>query len=521
MSVELVKELVRALRVIGRETSQTVIESDIIVPDTKPDLEDIVNMDGDIYIRETEALQDRATIKGVIKYNILYLSNEPEQRIKSIQAEPEFAVTLDMEGVRQGVRLKAKCDIEHIDHEILNGRKISIKAVVRASCSACEEVEQNIVTGFGPDDRIQTLKGKVRVNCLLEEKDLPHTAKGQFVIPPEKPSVLEILKQDIKMLNKEMELAEGKILFRGNINITTLYIGDDERRSIQFIEHELPYEMEEEIGELDEDAKVTVDYSILDTRFETDEDSDGETRLLSGEVDLNIRLACFASREIELVEDAYSPSARIDIEKESLKFETIEEMEKTQLVLKEFIPLIGEDAGELEVLSILNKPIVVESGIEGDRLVVDGVVVSTVLCESSNSDRPLVRLGKEIPFKCQLDLEEAKPGAYCEVNAGVEHCSYSLTSPGEIELRIILGVEAKTAQQLEVPVTAGVMEQPAGEHRLASLPDIVIYFAKPGDNLWKVAKKYCTTVEDIQRLNNLTEFGLTPGQQVFIVKRAE
>ena len=34
---------------------------------------------------------------------------------------------------------------------------------------------------------------------------------------------------------------------------------------------------------------------------------------------------------------------------------------------------------------------------------------------------------------------------------------------------------------------------------------ITIYFVKPGDTLWKIAKKFYTTVENLAKINNLQD----------------
>ena len=48
---------------------------------------------------------------------------------------------------------------------------------------------------------------------------------------------------------------------------------------------------------------------------------------------------------------------------------------------------------------------------------------------------------------------------------------------------------------------------------------MTIYFVKPGDTLWNIAKRYNSTVEDIVRLNELEdENKIYPRQQLFIPK---
>lgn len=48
---------------------------------------------------------------------------------------------------------------------------------------------------------------------------------------------------------------------------------------------------------------------------------------------------------------------------------------------------------------------------------------------------------------------------------------------------------------------------------------IVIYFVKPKDTLWEIAKKFRSTVEDIARVNGIEDVNkIYPGQQLFILQ---
>lgn len=48
---------------------------------------------------------------------------------------------------------------------------------------------------------------------------------------------------------------------------------------------------------------------------------------------------------------------------------------------------------------------------------------------------------------------------------------------------------------------------------------MIIYFVKPGDTLWKIAKKFRSTVEDIARVNGIEdENKIYIGQQLYIPK---
>lgn len=50
------------------------------------------------------------------------------------------------------------------------------------------------------------------------------------------------------------------------------------------------------------------------------------------------------------------------------------------------------------------------------------------------------------------------------------------------------------------------------------MPGIVGYIVQPGDSLWKIAKKFHTTVETIMTTNGLTDSLIKPGDRLLLVK---
>ena len=55
------------------------------------------------------------------------------------------------------------------------------------------------------------------------------------------------------------------------------------------------------------------------------------------------------------------------------------------------------------------------------------------------------------------------------------------------------------------------------ETRECNTYSMVIYFVKPGDTLWKIAKMFKSTVEDITRVNEIEDANkIFVGQQLYI-----
>ena len=520
MSLELVKEAVRLNQTIGEDSSQTIVENDIIVPDIKPDIARILLLDGDAYINSAEAASDKLLIGGTVRYKILYISDDPDQPLKSINTSASFHYSMDIPNARQDMQCRVKCDIEHMEYEILNSRKVNVKAIVSLQGKVTSQLEQYITQDFDGVENVQVLRNAVRVNTYIGDNDSGCPVRESLVLPAGKPTILEVLRNDVKITGKDFKLSDSKILAKGELSVSTLYIGDDEARSIQFMEHEIPFTHFIDLPGADDTSYCNVEFDIGESSFEAEEDADGELRQLNSEVMLRVYAECFSSKEIELVEDAYSPGSRMTFEKEQLKMEELAAENKSQVTLKETVEMDKDSPEISEVFNVLGKLSLSESEISDDRIVLEGVVECNILYLANNENQPVFCTDREIPFKQALEVKGVKAGMGLNIDMNIEHCSYSMVSAKGVEVRFVIGLVTRVSNQVALPVIIKALEQPLDEKRLMSQPSITIYFTQPGDTLWKIAKKYYTTVNELKRDIECGDTDvLTPGEQILIPRK--
>jgi len=520
MSLELIKESVMINQMIGEDSAQTVIENDIIVPDVKPDISRILLLDGDTYVNETEAAQDKILINGTIFYKILYVPEGDGREVKSFNISSDFDYALDVLDARPGAKCRVKCDIEHIEYNMMNERKINVKTILKVSGKAMEEIEQSAISNIGALEDVQVLRDSAQINCYLGDDTVDCNISEALAVPAGKPSVKEILRTDAKIINKEYRVEDGRAVAKGELNISTLYTADDEESSLQMMEFDVPFAQFFEMPNAGDYADIEVDYKIAGIQLEPAEDEDGELRVLNVEANLSLYASAYEKRNIDIVSDAYSPSVRLDIEKEPLKIEDVVTRSKTQVVIKDTISISDENPEIDEIFNVLCKPWMSDCEVNDDKVTIEGVVSNSVLYLSSDSERPVYCQEQEIPFRHTVDIKGIKPDMKCDIGLDIEHCSYSMISAKEVEIRLIIGLDIKVVRQVAFPLTVDIIEMPQEDRKWEDQPSLVIYFSKPGDTLWKIAKKYYTTVDYIQKINNITDQDLhSPGCQILIPKR--
>ncbi len=520
MSLELLKEAVRLNRPIGEDSTQTIVENDIIVPDIKPDIARILLLDGDAWISGAETAAGKVLINGTVRYKILYISDDPDQLVKSITTSTGFQYSMDIPDTRQGMQCSVKCDIEHMEYEILNSRKVNVKAIVSLYARVSEQLEQYITRDFDGSEGIQVLRNTININSYICDSKAECPVREIVDIPAGKPAILEILRNDVKISGKEYKAGDDKIIVKGGLSVSTLYIGDDESRSLQYMEHEIPFVQLIDMPGADDSCSCDVDIALGEVSFEADEDSDGELRKLKCEADLGIYAQSYGRKDIEIVDDAYNPNSRVSIEKEQLVLEELVYENESQLTLKENIEL-DEDAPDIsELFNIIGKLSLSSSEISDDRIAVEGTAVCNVLYLADNGEKPVHCVEREIPFRQVLDAKGIRAGMSLDVEMDIDHYSYSILNSRDVEVRLLIGLKTRVGKHLEVPVIVRATEQPLEDRASERMSSVTIYFTQPGDTLWNIAKRYYTTVSELVSSNAIDESeALVPGSQIIILKK--
>ena len=90
MSIEIIKENFQVEEIRGSSEIQSLVETEIYLNTNKPDIENIIWVDGRVEILNTKIIKDKLLVNGLIKFNIVYKTIEEENNINTIEANKDF-----------------------------------------------------------------------------------------------------------------------------------------------------------------------------------------------------------------------------------------------------------------------------------------------------------------------------------------------------------------------------------------------------------------------------------------------
>ena len=100
---------------------------------------------------------------------------------------------------------RVKCEVEHVECRIVNGRKVNVRAILRIKSKITEENEYYFINDVEDSEDIQILRGSVSINKFIGTGRVFVLLKSLLKFLPVILSIMEILRNDIKISNIEIK----------------------------------------------------------------------------------------------------------------------------------------------------------------------------------------------------------------------------------------------------------------------------------------------------------------------------
>ena len=225
--MDITKETIKINKIICEKKEQIVVQGDMIVPDSKPDILNTINTDGNICIYKKEVFEGKLRLEGNIVSYIMYLADGEKNNLRGLNTTLDFSETIVVPELQIGMIVDIEPNIKNFECKVINGRKIGIKANVEISIKIRLPEEAEITTNVN-DVNMQILSKKEKINSLLCEGNNKTYVKENVSIP-NTDNLAEILNATISLVDKDIKISYNKILAKSEIELKLVYLTDDGR----------------------------------------------------------------------------------------------------------------------------------------------------------------------------------------------------------------------------------------------------------------------------------------------------
>ena len=489
---------------------KTSAEGSIIVPDVKPDILKVLQVDAETFLCEKQIENGKITVKGKVNVTVLYVPESDDRCVSCLKGCFEFCETLKKQEFADDMDLIAVCDAQKVAYKLINSRKIGIEAQVLISIQVMANKECSFVCDVD-SEKAEAKKGSIRLLGMNKYKEFSFSLEETLDFPKGKCAAEEILKSNVIILEKEYRALSGKLVIKGRVLASVLYL--DENARCEHIEFEIPFTEVFDMEELCEDTECEVTYQICDTEFSLSAGVGGEEKCIIMTANVTVCVKCEAEEEVPVLCDCYFTDRECALECEEMESEEVADKLKFSAIIKELLQK-GENTPDIEgVYTAVAKPYITSSQVQNGRIAVSGKTVVHILYTTDNPQIPVCSISEEIPFSYMIDSENASRDSEVLLSADCEHLSYTISSASSVEIRCGICINGKVVNKTSVNVIKDIEEREA----LTKESGMIIYFVKDGDDIWDISKRYHVKSESVLSCNGLDEYQqLTKGEKLII-----
>lgn len=513
--MELMKQQIQG-RYSGRPvTDQFMIDDDYNVPDTKPDIKRIVVSEGELRVEDMKRVENYLKISGKLYFKVLYIADESEERMSSLEGTVPFEEMVYIEGNEEGhFQMKEiKLDFSAV---LVHSRKLGIKAVAELEILPSQTVDEEITVDVETESPICKKKGKMEILTMTTNKRDTYRIKEEMQVPGTKENIGTLLWTDVKNRRLDTRLEQDMLAMSGELSVFIFYESMDGK--LDWVEKNVPYEGKVECFGADEEMFHHVEAKLDDISTDIRMDEDGEPRIIGVEATLKLKIAIYREEQVEYLEDAYALDQKCTITREPKQFEAMVMQNHSKFKIDEQI-MAPELKDTMLQICHSSARIQIEKTTRTDEgILIEGVLHLCILYVKQNDQVPFDIWQGMVPFVHIIECNEMSGEMEYDVCALMEQLVVSLLGNDELELKAVLAFHCLIRKPIHAETITGIGLEPFTKEEIENRPGIVGYIAKEGDTVWELAKRYCTTQESVREINELGDKEPKEGDKLLIFK---
>ena len=469
---------------------------DVVVPDTLPDISEVLCCEGRMLIRSKDISPGR--VKTEVNVNIEVMYKGDDGNIYSVNVIVPINLTTEDESIGEKCSVSAMLKMIRLDARTLNPRKIFVRAEVGGEVTVFEETKIVINNAAADEEHIKCKKAMKQVSYITSVGEKTFALTDEFSLPIAADKVCGVLFTGCKCLVDDVKALGTKLIVKGRIKCA--FCCTDCDGEILRIENIRDYSQVIDLGIEAGHGVKNVWIIPSGTYCSYDENE----KRVSLELHLVAQYVCRCNADIEYIDDAYSNRFNLNQERKEIKLEYVDEL----ICLRENVKQLFETSGAISdiIYSII--------WAEKPELKSDGLKVPINISF-------ICRNGENIwceNRKTEVSLRLPDAGRkYLADNAEVEE--YSLIPvPGGVELRLLVSSEICEQRDAIIDFVSEISYNAEEAIDNSDKPSITLLRVKEGDELWSLARNNCSSPDAILNVNNIENLSASVGKLILIPK---
>ena len=492
-------------------------EEDILVPDIKDDMMEILLMEADCDMMPVEKkllpkTDDLLNFTGTVTIQTLYRPDKEDCLPVAISSKVPYKYQWNLHCTSPAEGYFS-CHVKEMEYMIINERKFRVKVTLEFAGRLYEQKELSFFQAL-EDDSLELKYREVGLNCLeaMIKEETEIDTRLESIDAKEQP--VQILWQHYTISENYRQITKEKIVLNGFVYVDLLYLGRTEEQGNSLCHKKERVEFtqfiplgKEHKGKKWSLAKIEFHNLSLNTSIEKKED--GMTCfLLKGSLKSCVSL--YEQRIQEMVVDAYHLEKDFickfkNYTQKSAAFSTSAEIQVRDVVH------LPEGCKAEAALCCRCRPLRWNAQLEKNRLILAGSLQAVSLWKDETTFHATKTCHD---FQQAVEIEGVDSDMLADIDFFVRDCRLTFLNERQMEISCCLVAVCDGYCEKE----RSLLEEPAFvEGRVMSRSAMVITAVEAEESLWDLAKRHRTTCQRIQHINHLEEEP-EKGQKLLIIK---
>lgn len=504
--IEAQRENLSINKLISEKREIIFAEGDMIVPDSKPDILNTICTSGVVSIYKKEAQDEKVRLDGAINTYIMYMPDGTDDTVRGLNTSIDFSENINVQNCKDGMSVITDVNIKSIEARVINGRKIGIKVTLEINLKVYLTEDVEIVNDIQNENNMQILKEDLKVNSLVGQGTTKVYAKDNIKIDA-MDNLAEILKAQVCLEDKDIKISYNKVLTKSETAIKIMYLTEDNR--INTINYRIPVVGFIDIPNVAEENICDVCYEIKNIIIKPNTQ---EEHSIYVEIEIEVTCYVYQEKEINLIQDMYSPIENLNLEKKQILTMTNKQNVTGLKQIRENVNFRDIDGCNLLDVDVI--PTILNESKINSKILYEAELNLKFIFQDSRMQ--IIIKEAKIPFDYTVDNLQKGESLNTNSNIEVKSKDFIIKDGGDINCNVDVQTDTNMYRTANINMIDDIEE---GGDREEQDYSVVIYIVKKGDTLWNIAKEFGSTVDGIARVNGIENRNLImPGQKLYIPK---
>ncbi len=468
---------------------------DAVVPDTLPDIRDVLCCEGRMLIRSKDVSVGRVKTEVNVNAEVLYKGED--EKIYSVNVVVPIIISAEDESIGDKCPTTAALELIRLDARALNPRKIFVRAEVGCEILVFEN-SSLVINNIDSEEYIKSKKATKQVSFISAVSEKTFALTDELSLPTSSGAVGSVSFTGCKCLVDDVKTVGTKLVIKGRVKCAFCCYNPD--GEIFRFENTRDYSQVIELGfEVGQGEKnVWIIPSGAYCSYNENE------KTVSLELHMVAQFICRCNVSLEYVDDVYSNRFNLNQERREIKLEYVDD----PICVRENVKQLFETSGVISDI--------VYSLIWAERALVksNGIVLPLNISFVCKNGENIWCENRKTEISLRLPDADKK---YFAENAEIEEYSL-LPVPGGVELRLMVSARVCGFKEEIINFVSGISYKEEDAIDNSEKPSITLLRVKENDELWNLARNNCSSPDAILNINNIENLSSAVGKLILIPK---